>query len=484
MDIGSIDWGDDSAEKDATLLQYFVSSSAITRLEEKRKYIVVGRKGAGKSALREKLNDTFDSSEKSFVINLSPNHSTLKSIVNDRDLTDNFGDEIFFQYTWFNQILNEILFTIGDNLGGKATGKHENYARSLALDKGRATKDIVESIIGMINSLKIKAGSLGEMGASIDKELREASDIEALEYNVSNLLTDDKRFVVLIDDLDLGWDNSKIANNLLLGLLSATNYLVSRHSSIHVIVFLREDVYNILMKKTQHSDRYRNIEKLRWNDDKLIEVLNKRINYNRHKQGLNSSDNPFAEVFPKTIGTANTNNWLIDRTLSRPRELLQLVRIYTESMESDTPSDNKLKEAEVLYSTWKVDDLCSEYSNQYPNLYEVISCWKKNFYRSKYHLNRDEIDEVVDKILSSADVHEAWFEEIKGKGDRLKMLEVLYEIGLLGDFIQGGSGGSKCYYAFKESHDPSFEQVQIHPCFRKALGTVERIKKIKSKQYL
>ncbi|HJV38643.1 MAG TPA: hypothetical protein VJ528_07375, partial [Geothrix sp.] len=57
-----------------------------------------------------------------------------------------------------------------------------------------------------------------------------------------------------------------------------------------------------------------------------------------------------------------------------------------------------------------------------------------------------------------------------------KMLEILYEIGFIGDFVLGGEGGSKTVYSYQGRHEPRFEEVQIHPCFRRAVETVERIR--------
>lgn len=59
MRICDIDWGDDSAEKDPRLLEYFVDSDALKRLQSKSKSIAIGRKGSGKSALRKKIRGIF-----------------------------------------------------------------------------------------------------------------------------------------------------------------------------------------------------------------------------------------------------------------------------------------------------------------------------------------------------------------------------------------------------------------------------------------
>lgn len=478
MQISSIVWGDDSAEKDAYLLDYFVSSNSFKRLAERQKNIVVGRKGSGKSALLKKLEQVFRSEEDTYVIKVSPNYNSIRMVLNDEDLAKNgFGKEIFFQHTWLRKIYLDALCCIGHEGRGRLSVGSLEFARQIATQQNRTSKDIVENIADILGKVKIKAGELGEFGLHLEKELRNVSEVDSLEHHTLVLCEDGARFVILIDDLDLGWDNSETANNMLLGLLSATSYLSGQSKNIHPIIFLREDVYSLLMGQTQHSDKYRNIERLRWSKEDLVEILEARINFNRAQDGLDPEQDAFYSVFPQTIGAANTDNWMIDRTLSRPRELIQLARFYTESVNGEEPSDQALKESEPDYSNWKLDDLCAEYSNQYPGLVAVFSYWKTKFFRQKYHLKRTEVEEFLLSILAEVNINEKWFNNLVSDVDVEGLLKILYEIGFLGDFVLGGQGGSKTYYAYEGRHEPLFEEVQIHPCFRRAVNTVERITK-------
>lgn len=188
-----------------------------------------------------------------------------------------------------------------------------------------------------MSKVKGKAGSLGDFGIDVERELRNIAEVDALEHHVLSITASGASFVVLIDDLDLGWDNSATANNMLLGLLAATNYLSGKSHNIFLCVFLREDVYSILVTQTQHSDKYRNVERIRWDKEDLLKILDQRINFNRTKHGLAPAKNPFATVFPEALGTSNTDNWLVERTLGRPRELIQLARYYTEGMTQIMP---------------------------------------------------------------------------------------------------------------------------------------------------
>jgi hypothetical protein len=368
------------------------------------------------------------------------------------------------------------LCLVGHSAKGKYASESLDFARGISRDLNRTSKDLVVNISEILGRIKAKVGNLGELGLHLEKELRNVADVDSLEHHLKEITDSNARLVIMVDDLDLGWDNSQISNNLLLGLLSASSYLKSLSHNIHVFIFLREDVYSILMEKTQHSDKYRNVERIRWTKQGLISLLSERVRHNYRKHGENFTDHPFEQVFPLTIGTHNTDNWLVERTLSRPRELIQLARFYTEDVEGEEPQDTILKACEAAYSSWKLDDLCTEYSNQYPGLSDIFTFWKTNFFRYKYHLARNDVEEMVFKIFDEVTVNEAWFNELSEKVDFQGFLEILYEIGFLGDFVLGGEGGSKTFYSFSDRHTPRFEEVQVHPCFRKAVNTVDRIR--------
>ena len=475
MNLKNIEWGDDSAEKDENLLSYFVSTESYNRLSRKSKSLIIGRKGSGKSALRKKLESDCISQNDTHVINISPKYSSIRNIINDKSLRESFGEEIFFQHSWLRQMMLDALCMFGHKAKSSYATDSMAYARNIAKELNRTSKDIVENISDILSRIKVKAGNLGELGLQLEKELRNVADVDSLEHHLKEIASSGAKTIIMVDDLDLGWDNTEVSNNLLLGLLAASSYLMALSSNIHVFIYLREDVYSILMEKTQHSDKYRNIERIRWDTDSLISLLAKRIrhNYDEAKESLDSDE--FYAVFPKTIGTHNTDNWLVERTLSRPRELIQISRFYTEGLEGNTSDDKVLKSCESTYSSWKLDDLATEYSNQYPGLADIFSFWKTKFFRHKYHLSYDDITEKIFQIFDEATINQTWFNELAVQANFDGFLSVLFEIGFIGDFVLGGEGGSKTFYSYADRHEPRFNEVQIHPCFRTAVNTVDRI---------
>ena len=178
MEINQIQWGDDSAEKDPNLLEYFVASDAFRRVAEKSKGIVIGRKGSGKSALRTKLNETFEQLSDAHVVNLSPKYNSIRTVLNDQEIVKEFGLEIFFQHTWLRHILLDSLCKIGDSAKGKYAADSLKFARDISLQLNRTSKDLVENISEVLSSIKIKAGSLGDLGLALERELREVADVD------------------------------------------------------------------------------------------------------------------------------------------------------------------------------------------------------------------------------------------------------------------------------------------------------------------
>lgn len=478
MRLSDIDWGADSAENDPHLLQYFFDSTAFGRIKNKRKQFVIGRKGAGKSALRSRLKTYFEEQPNTYVVSVAPQYTTIRSILNENDLQNAFGQEIFFQHTWLRQILTDCLAAVGHDVKGKYAADSTAFARNLAKQLNRTSLDMLENITDILTRTKAKVGDLGEFGLHLEKELRNIADVDTLEHHALQIAASGAQFVVMFDDLDQGWDNSIASNQLLLGLLRAATTLNGKCANIFPVIFLREDVYALLMRITQHADKYRNVEMIRWERDQLIQILNSRIAFNRTLHAAGPVYDIFGSVFPETVKTSNTVNWLVERTLNRPRELLQLVRMYTESVDGIDPSDVALKAAEIGYSNWKLTDLCSEFSNQYPGLQAFFDAWRSQFPRQAYHLRRSDLEEVIVSLLATSQINEPWFNAIVEATDVAMMIAILYETGLIGDYVAGGAaGGSRVHYSFQEPHRPRFDEVQIHPCFRRALDNAERIRK-------
>lgn len=471
MDIRYIDWGNDSAESDKNLLEYYVDLPILWHLLNKRKNLIVGRKGSGKSAIRKKLINSF---EDDINIEIMPTESIIKSIIRDDDLKSIGSSEIFFQNVWLEYIYARIYEKLANSYSGKLVSGSKEFILNYVKAQDKYNHDLLGIFAKAIEKLKINTGQFGKFGVDIERIIKESIDTETLEFNLVQSLEDEK-ITIYIDDLDLGWDNSTVSNNMLFGLLYTINYLSKMNDWIHIFLFFRTDMYKILMSKTQHSDKFRDVAYINWEKENLEDLICGRIDFNYKK---NSSELPidlFTAVFPEKIGKVYTIDWMIDRTLNRPRELLQLSRLYTESLCSETPNNGTLNNVEKTYSDWKLEDICNEYMNKYPSLNKFFEKWKAVNFRINYHLRFDQLNTYISKVLDELSTEDTWLVQCKEKRNYEEIIYALYEIGFIGDFVRGGEGGSKTIYSvMDDAHKPTFKEIQIHPCFRVAVGTKKR----------
>jgi hypothetical protein len=239
-------------------------------------------------------------------------------------------------------------------------------------------------------------------------------------------------------------------------------------------------MYRLLMQCTQHSDKYREILQVRWEQIGLKKILLERINFFFKDKDVHPMLVNFNSVFPPVVGVKDTMKWMYERTLGRPRELLQLARQYTEALDGEQTDSKVLRSVEENYSNWKLDDLCSEFRNQYPELKKVFDYWKTRYDRTKYLLTKDELRQRLESILIEVPCTQNWFSDLLKRGDTDGFARILFDIGFIGDYIAGGDGGSRVVYSSSvAAHEPKLHEVQVHPCFRKAVRTVERIRERK-----
>jgi len=472
-DIRNVDWGNDSAENDPSLLTYFVTPTNFNRITEFKKTFVVGRKGAGKTAIRKKLIKQFSEEKEHIVVEVSPTNGIFRNLAGVELLKEERSDETVFQYAWLNSIMRKCLNAIGSEQGNKLTVGSAEAARKFAKSEGVANADFVESVSAILSSIKLKLKEVGELGLQLENIIKESSAIDSYEYHLKTLAGEGCKTTILVDDLDIGWDNSDRSNQILLGLLTASMYLKAIHNNVNLIFFIRDDIYSILMKKTTHSDKYRDVYKITWTDDNFKKLLAERISQSLESKPSTETQTDFLKVFPEKIGNQFTLGWMIERTLGRPRELLQLSRLYTESLSENSPSDDTLKNIEEDYSTWKKEDLCAEFVNQYPGLDKVFDYWRQKYFRTKYQIDEETLETRMFEVLDDVVINSDWFINLKNEANTRGLSKVLFDIGFFGDFIKGGAGGSKISY-FDETSNPLLTEVQIHPCFRKAVGTVQR----------
>ena len=184
-----------------------------------------------------------------------------------------------------------------------------------------------------------------------------------------------RTFYILIDKLDENWVESSVRFKMIRALLESLKSL-RRIQNLKVLVALRNDVRERAMQET--SDVTFQREKfddyslqLRWNKVDLFSMVEMRINQ-LFKRKYSGGSIGFHDIFPVKVGAIDTFDWLLDRTLMRPRDIISFVNECINAAEGLTDiSVTIIRKAEVIYAQKRRDALLQEWYSAFPSLNRV-----------------------------------------------------------------------------------------------------------------
>jgi hypothetical protein len=483
-DMQKFNLGADSAEEDIRigLLRYFVKSSSFEAIEDGKKYIVVGNRGTGKTAIFKYLAEKHKSAGH-IVIELSPedySYEMLSSILK-KESDGSWGKQSSYSISWQYLIYSLIFKDIANRTKGFTTGawkKIYEYVRDNLKDSETSRIGLLVSYLKRLEGIKI-----GEYEATIKKKdlykLYELQEVkELLPYLIKIL--DSIHISVFVDELDKGWDNSEDAQYFIAGLLQAAQRINIIHNNLRVFVSIRQELFDNIPQIYEDAQKIRgSIETIKWTEDTLREFITLRMAYHYPELQNNKPEEIWNVFFIETLEyrKANSFNYLVDRTQLRPREFLQLIRECIKRIGSQFRPINydDISHAVMDYSEYKNKDLASEYRFQYPGLADIFN----TFRGQKYIIEKDDLDyhllSICDGDIALPNAN--WVIE-KNYFDIKRML---WEIGFLKAWVIGGlkagrKGGSSyiAHYELPSINIDTISRFQIHPAFWAYLGLKEK----------
>ncbi len=481
--------GSEGAEEDGEfLLECFVETGDLTTLRslQSLKSIVVGRTGAGKTALLTLL-----SRRESNVASIEPQQLSLQYLANStilRRLEELGVDlDLFYRLLWRHVLAVELiqlryrlhseqdqknfLERIRERFFGD---KKKNDALDYLVEWGqrfwedpelrvhevtRKLEDDVRSRLG-VKARFLEMGT--EEGAAFSVEDRQEIAHHAQEVvnavqiakltNVIRVLAEDvfddpqQHFFVLIDRLDEHWVADPLRYRLIRSLLEAVRDLRAIRTA-KVVVALRKDLLDRLIRHTRDSgfqeEKYQPyFLRLEWTKAQLLEVLDRRLNLlvQRHYSGTAVG---WRDVFPGTVNREPTEDYLFARSHARPRDIIQFANCCIE-LATDKPevTASIVRAAEANYSTMRFRSLADEWAADYPRLLDIAGILRgrpPNF--TAEQLSDLQIEEIALRMLDfqpiPGDRVYGWSTElieghVNTAGFRSKLIRLMFDVGLVG----------------------------------------------------
>ncbi len=485
IDLNALNFGAPAAERDINvgLIEYFVESEAFKRLFSRARTIVLGNRGTGKSAIFKVIAERSRRAGK-LVLELNPenySYEMLSSVLR-AEKEGSWAKHGAFTSSWKYLILVRImqeLTTAGPKIKTGCANKIYAFLRDNFKGEQGSPISVLVSYLKRIEGFKI-----GAYEASVKtKELERLYKLQELDSMLPCIieLLDKQPLVVLIDELDKGWDSSEDAKAFVSGLFQASVSLNEFTDKLSVYISLRQELYDSIPALYDDAQKYRDlIETIRWDETTLLAMAAKRIRHSYPMLSSMSDAECWNVVFAETLKYRNTKsfNYLVDRTLYRPRELIQFC---TDAVQEAKPSNSVpidyavVSRVELDYSAAREKDISSEYRFQYPGLESVFEVFRGRVYL----IDRPQLELICLQICTGevrTDTAAKWILD----QDPDLVIDILWRVGFLRAYAVGGlkalrrSGSS--YVGPHQVSNINLRAVsrfQVHPMFRSALGMKE-----------
>lgn len=339
-----ISLGDPMAENEfQSLAAYYVQTDEYNRALRGEVNLVVGRKGTGKTALFFQVRDRIRRDKRNVVIDLKPEgYQLLKLKETVLDLLSEGAKAHLITAFWEYLLLLEICRKVleKDRSRYRFDGSIAEAYRTLErLHRGcqeSSEGDFSERLLllsqGIIDTYQQQYGSTQNVRLTADEvtNLLHTTAIADLREALADYLGQKEQVLVLFDNLDKGWAYKGMGTGdiLILRCLIDAARKVQREMrradvQMTCIVFVRNDIYELLMDSSPDFGKEARAS-LDWSDpDLLREVLRRRLAQTFSEQVS------FAQVWGliciSHFEGQETSQFLIDRSLMRPRHLLKLV---------------------------------------------------------------------------------------------------------------------------------------------------------------
>lgn len=476
--LAKLTLGASAAENEmADLGDYYIETDEFRRAQRGEVQVISGRKGSGKTALFVQLRDILRRHRQRIVLDLKPEgHQLLKF----KDLVIAYLEQgtkehtiaAFWEYLLLLEICHKIIEKDRDfhRMNHALLKPYQDLATEYAADPYVSEGDFAERMLKLTQRITKdfqevvgKAKNKTRLNTEELTNLLYKHDMKVLRERLSAYVDSKREVWILFDNIDKGWparglgqEDIMILRCLLEAISKLEKYFKKNDTRCHGIVFIRNDVYELLLKHT--ADRGKTVRAvLDWTDQELLrELLRRRLVAN----GLNS-DTPFEDVWRKIcashVGVEESSTYLIDRCLMRPRSLIDLVyqcRSHAVNLGHSRIEIPDIQEGELTYSNDLIINLGFEMNDISPDAADVLY----EFVGSPARHSHDELTQRLDKSKVNKEKH-------------ADLMDLLLWFGFLG--IVRDSGGVAYIYSvnYNMKHllalakDDGKTVYQINPAF-------------------
>jgi hypothetical protein len=218
-------------------------------------------------------------------------------------------------------------------------------------------------------------------------------------------------------------------------LLTAAIQLRGIDNNLHVVVFLRSEIFDLLKPTIPQLDKLRSdIEPISWSSRELTNlIVSRALDSIKLDTKRIAADTIIGALFPGVIQSSGvpTFEYILSRTSYRPREVIQFCNLalrVAQQIELTAILPEAVQRAEEEFSTWKCEYIVSENLFIYPRLDLLL----EQFRGMARRLTSEALDSTLTDILLRVENDKqmpSWFRELQ---EPEKLLQLLYKLEIIG----------------------------------------------------
>jgi energy-coupling factor transporter ATP-binding protein EcfA2 len=485
--FGAID-----ADNDELLFSCFENHQAYLSIRKRHRFLILGRKGCGKTAIFKHLlalrqHDVF-----------SYGHTFSDYPWHHHDLQSRAGIPDFdrFTHSWkylilmslSKIVLNQDQSLPFDELSMERMEKIERFV----IDSYGSRNPDLSQLFTPTKTLKLKPYfeiNFKLLKAGVSSENVPITELPTIVQDVNRALTDyilqslnaKHEYFICFDQLDLGFDPTKPDyGNRLIGLLLAARDINQIAKSIgkqlFVVIFLREDIYDSLQFEDKNKLTENYASRIAWDLPTTTNTL-KSLMEKRFDVVLSSETGEkigWERVFDESAlmsGRQTKYAHLLDRTYLRPRDMIKLCNAALDQFKiragnkphiaSDKITNEDIITARNEYGQYFLKELDDEIHKHVPHYKSHLELLRALGVQS---FEREKFIEVCQKRP-----------EFTMGEQPMQILQKLYQFSIVGFYRAGGKGlgGSEYVFQYKATgtaFDSHASKFRVHTGLIDALG--------------
>lgn len=342
--LATLDLGASAAENEMSQLgAYYLTTDSFKQVLSGSIRLVVGRKGSGKSAMFFQLRDKIRSNKKRIVLDLRPEGYQLKKfkemVLSFTDATQEHLCAAFWEYVLLLEICHKLLHKDRQPhlMDPALMSRYKKLEQLYETNEYDREGDFSERMLHLVSQLQRRVdeeygGDAHSLSSKAIVSLLYRHNMTQLRNEIVDYLNLKVDVWILFDNLDKGWPTKGVQHSdilILRGLIDATRdierLLTRKGVETHTVLFIRNDVYEILVDETPDRGKETRAS-LEWTDpDLLREVLRLRLVNSMQIDSSTPFDTAWNQLCVSHVDGEKSDEHLIERSLMRPRYLLNLV---------------------------------------------------------------------------------------------------------------------------------------------------------------